>query len=87
MQTGMCNATNKRCDMNTNTVGFSSVIRDYYIQLHGGKFENLDISQQILITEIDSTGSGTLELSDKSKEYWCLRKELQKSYQDKRSSS
>ena len=44
MQTGMCNATNKRCDMNTNTGGFSSVIRDYYIQLHGGKFENLDIS-------------------------------------------
>ena len=69
MQTGMCNATNKRCDMNTNTGGFSSVIRDYYIQLHGGKFENLDISQQILITEIDSTGRGTLELSDKSKEY------------------
>ena len=44
MQTGMCNATNKRCDMNTNAGGFSSVIRDYYIQLHGGKFENLDIS-------------------------------------------
>ena len=56
--------------------GFSSVTRDYCIQLHGGKFENLDISQQILITEIDSTGSGTLELSDKSKKYWCLRKEL-----------